>query len=60
MTKGPRKKVVIVLVEADRVRWQGAADLRGVALDRFVRDSVEAAIEEYDARIRRLPRWTAC
>ncbi len=40
----PRKRVVIVLVEVDRRRWQGAADLRGVELERFVRDAVEEKI----------------
>lgn len=40
----PRKRIALVLPEVDRVRWQYAADVRGVAIERFVRDAVEAAI----------------
>lgn len=39
-----RKVIRIVLPEVDRVRWQYGADIRGVALERLVRDAVEALL----------------
>jgi hypothetical protein len=57
----PRKTIVIVLPEVDRVRWQGAADLALVELDRFVRDAVEAEIARRErARTISVPGWPGC
>ena len=46
--------LVLILTEAGRLRWQGAADLQGVELEQLVRAAVEAAIR---AREKPLTRW---
>jgi len=40
----PRKRLVLVLVEVDAVRWEAAAFVRGVSLERFVREAVDHRI----------------
>ena len=50
----PDTTLVLTLTEADRLRWQGAADLQGVELEQLIREAVEAAIR---AREKPLTRW---
>lgn len=51
----PRKVIRIVLPEVDRLRWQGAADLELVELERFIREAVEDAITRPRGRARCRP-----
>ena len=57
----PRKVIRIVLPEVDRLRWQGAADLELVDLERFIREAVEAeSVRRERARTISVPGWAGC
>jgi len=40
----PKKRLVLVLVDVDRERWDANALVQGVTLERFVREAVEHRI----------------